>query len=843
MKFGFIAHPTSIELKRHVKLIDLLNRVQADAEHGYDSAHWQGRDLVPFADFGQIRSASGATCQGLLQYMPATAEEMLAQPRLVAERVIVAVRQMADAGVHLVGLGGFTGIVGNRGISTLEKAGIPTTTGNSLTAYAAWKNVLEVFNQLDLSPEKQEVVVVGYPGSIALVVARLLARVGCRLILVHRATTQDRAKHLNYLPQEMHSQVRLTHDITSCYDKAHVYIAATSTGSVIDPDLLAPGSVVIDAALPRDVILQTRRRNDIIIIDGGLVSASDDFQIGSETMGLSPKKMMNGCLAETMVLALEKRAEPFSIGRELPEEKVIEIGQLAAQHGLTPQRVSSYGEKLDQTDLRALRRFYLSATSSKASRKNVESHLEITIDKDEILRQFGEYINPIMRDFFKMHHIDRVFTSAKNCILIDSENREFLDFVAGYGCLNMGHNHPRIIAALKAYLDGGAPTFVQYVSAPVYASRLAERLCAIAPGGLGRVFFSNSGTEAVEAAIKLARAAANNPRVLYCDNGYHGKTLGALSVTGREKHRRVFAPLLEWCTAIPFADSEALRHELQQGDVGAFILEPIQGEGGVIIPPAGYLSEVRTLCDEYDCILILDEIQTGLGRTGKRFACEWEDVAPDILVLAKSLSGGLVPIGATLTRADLWDKAYGTRDHFALHSSTFGGNNLAAAVALELLDLLDEEELAGNALLVGHSLLADLTELVAVYPFIKAVRGRGLMIAIEFENSFAGGVAAFARELAGRFPGNFIEMYRFLPDQAKHHIEQAIKEVESSFEEMFVLSFVTRLSQDHGILTFVTANNTKVMRIQPPLTLSLEQARYFVECFSIVCEQMANTLD
>lgn len=829
MKFGFIAHPTSVELKRHVKMVDLLTRTQADAENGYKQANWQRKNLVPFVDFGQIRSLTGATCEGVLHYMPATAEEMIRTPRAIAERVILATRQLADAGALLVGLGGFTGIVGDRGQRTLEASGIPVTTGNSLTAYATWQNVLTIFSHLKLAPETQEVVVVGYPGSIALVVAKLLLRAGCRVILVHRGESHDRELHLRYLAPEFHSQVSLTNDIREAYGKPHIYVAATSTGHVIDPAMLAPGSVVVDAALPRDVMPEVARRSDILIVDGGLVSADEGFSLGSSTMGLSPTKMMNGCLAETVVLALAGRAEAFSIGRELTEAKVIEIGQLAATHGVTPQRMASYGEKLEDSAIGALRRFHAPTTS--------------TLDRAEILRLFGEHINPVMREFFEAHHIERVFVRGSGCTLTDADGKEYLDFVAGYGCLNMGHNHPRTVRALQSFLSCGAPTFVQYVSAPAETSLLAQRLCALAPGKLERVFFSNSGTEAVEAALKLALAASDRVRILYCDNGYHGKTLGALSVTGRAKHRAAFEPLLQRCDSLPFGDIEAFQSELEKGDVAAFILEPIQGEGGVVLPPDGYLAAVRALCDQHDCILILDEIQTGLGRTGKRFACDWENVGPDILVLAKSLSGGLVPIGATLARRDLWDKAYGSRDRFVLHSSTFGGGNLAAAVALESLSLMEDENLAANAMIIGASLKEGLESVASEYPFIKAVRGRGLMIAVEFDNSFDGAMSSFAREFAGRFAGNALQMFRFLSDKSKAHVELAVKEIEAGLQEMFVMRFMTKLSQDHGILTFVTANNSKVMRIQPPLVLSTDQATRFVGAFRQVCEDMSTVIE
>ncbi len=835
MKFGFIAHPTSIALQRQVKIIDLLDRTLAEQDRGYQPHLWQPRNLVPFADFGRIVSATGATCEGILHYLPLTAEQMLSQPRTIAGRVLEGVHSLQQQGAQLVGLGGFTAIVGNRGLQTLDRSGVAVTTGNSLTAYAAYKNVLEAMARLEVAPDAAEVAVVGYPGSIALVIAKLLARDGCRLRLVHRGSAEQGRESLAYLPAEMHGQVRLTSDIDSCYDELRFYVAATSSGGVIDPYRLAPGSVVVDAALPRDVLPYRHDRKDILIIDGGLVSASEALRFGTETLGLAPKKFLNGCLAETLVLALEGRAEAFSIGRELPEERVLEIGRIAELHGFSPSPMASYGERLREEDFQALRRFHRRSVAATP----IDQPAAL---RAEALRCFGEHINPVLREFYQFNHIERVFTHGSGCWLTDLDGGRYLDFVAGYGCLNTGHNHPRVNQALQDYLQQQHPTFVQYVSVPLQTSLLAQRLSELAPGNLERVFFSNSGTEAIEAALKLAMAAMQRPRVLYCDNGYHGKTLGALSVTGRDKHRDPFKPLLSRCDSIPFGDLDALQAALGQGDVGAFILEPIQGEGGVILPPPGYLKQVRALCDAHDCLMILDEIQTGLGRTGKLFACEWEQVVPDIMVLSKSLSGGAVPIGATLSSAQLWDRAYGSIDTFALHTSTFGGGNFASASALATLDVIADQDLAGNAARVGGQLKEALREAVSGYPFIREVRGVGLMIAIEFQYSFDGGVEAFVREFASRIPGNAAGTYRMLSGKAKRHIEEAISEVEKNFEEMFVLRFVSKLSREHGVLTFVTANNNRVMRIQPPLVLNDAEARHFVEAFSAVCKDMSTFL-
>ena len=344
MKFGFIAHPTSQELLHQVKMLDMTGRMLEEQANSYDPALWRQRNLVPFVEFTRIVSACGAQCEGILQFMPLTAEQMLSQPRRIAERVVEGVNALKNEGAELVGLGGFTSIVGNRGQQTLERTQVPVTTGNSLTAYATYMNLLEVLSALDIAPEQAEVAILGYPGSIGLAVARLLAPKGCRLHLVHRDERQQPAVLLDYLPASFHQQVTLHPSVEACYDKIKLFVAATSSGNVIDSQRLMPGSVIIDAALPKDTQPGWEKRDDILVIDGGLVSASDAVSFGAMALGLDPKRNLNGCLAETILLALEKRAEPFSLGRELPVERVLEIGRIAERHGFYPRPLTSQGE-------------------------------------------------------------------------------------------------------------------------------------------------------------------------------------------------------------------------------------------------------------------------------------------------------------------------------------------------------------------------------------------------------------------------------------------------------------------------------------------------------------------
>ncbi|MFC1546143.1 aminotransferase class III-fold pyridoxal phosphate-dependent enzyme [bacterium] len=838
MKFGFIAHPTSIPLKRHVKLIDFLDRITNEQDIGYSKEQWEHKNLVPFLNIDSVVSQTGASCSGIVHYMPLTAEEMLAIGKKMPARVIKGIESLQNKGAEIVGLGGFTGIIGKRGLNIKENSQIPVTTGNSLTAYSAYMVTVKILKKLNLSPEQTSIAIIGYPGSICLVIAKLLLKLGCPLTLIHRTSEKNANKNLEYINKKHHSQIKLSSDIQDAYKNNKIFISATSSGSIIDTKKLLPGSIVIDVALPRDVIKLNKFRNDILLLDGGLVSASNKVKFGSETLNMSPKKFINGCLSETIVLALENISECFSIGRELDEQKVLKIGELAEKHGFSPFPLASYGNKVDMSIFSELKHVH-SKKPKKFSLTNIkeESFNEITYNR------FKKHINPFLAEFYKLNHIDHVFTKAYKCCLTDNSGNEYLDMTAGYGCLNLGHNHPKIIKRIKEFLDNSFPNFNQYVSIPVHTSLLAEKLCTTMPGNLERVFFSNSGAEAVEAALKLIRAGTDKKTILYADNSFHGKTMGALSITGREKHRKAFTPLLPGVKSVPFDDIDSIKNEINNGDVSAVILEPIQGEGGVIIPKHGYLKEVEQLCKNTDTLLVLDEIQTGFGRTGKMFAYVWENIEPDVVILAKSLSGGLIPIGATLCTQKVWDKAYGTGYRFAFHTSTFGGGNLAATAGLAVLEIMEKDNICSNALEIGTFLKNELSVIAEKFPFIHEVRGKGLMIAIEFNQAFKESIRASFEEISFRLPGNVRNFYKFLSDDTKNHFLNGIDLLEKSIEEIFVTKFVTKLAKDHKILTFIMANTNTVMRIQPPLIITKEQAQYFVNSFENVCKDMSTFLD
>jgi putrescine aminotransferase len=352
---------------------------------------------------------------------------------------------------------------------------------------------------------------------------------------------------------------------------------------------------------------------------------------------------------------------------------------------------------------------------------------------DETYANYKAYVNPALARVMKVSG-STLEVRASGTTIWDHTGKAYLDFAGGYGVFTLGHSHPRVVAAVRAQLDlmslSGKTMFDPLVG------RLGRRLAQIAPGDLTISFFANSGAEAVESALKLARAATKRTKFVATAGAFHGKTFGALSVSGREAFKGAFRPLLDDVVHVPFGDSAALEAALEEA--AAFIVEPIQGEGGVNIPPAGYLTRARTLCDAAGALLIADEVQTGLGRCGELFACNFEGVVPDVMTLAKGLSGGVVPVAASIARTAVWNAAYAQAP--LLHTSTFGGNPLACAAALAALDVLQEENLVANARERGEELLAGARTIAAEFPrVIREARGRGLLVGVELRNEGYGG--------------------------------------------------------------------------------------------------------
>ncbi|MDQ2865441.1 MAG: aminotransferase class III-fold pyridoxal phosphate-dependent enzyme [Candidatus Eremiobacteraeota bacterium] len=352
---------------------------------------------------------------------------------------------------------------------------------------------------------------------------------------------------------------------------------------------------------------------------------------------------------------------------------------------------------------------------------------------EQVMEDYKQFLNPPLARVMKLSS-SPVEVRAQGATIWDHNGRAYLDFAGGYGVFTLGHSHPRVIAAVTKQMQmlslSGKTMF------NVMLGRAARRLAEFAPGDLQISFWCNSGTEAVEGAIKLARAASGRATIVATNDAYHGKTLGALSVSGRETFQAPFRPLLEDVERVAYGDASVLDAALR--GAAAFVVEPVQGEGGVNVPPLGYLRLVREACDRTGALFIADEVQTGLGRCGYRFGCDRDCVVPDIMTLAKGLSGGIVPVGAYIARAHVWNSAYAKAP--LVHTSTFGGSEIACAAALAAMDVLESEGLIENARERGEQLLHGAIEVAAEFPtVIREARGLGLLVGVELTNEGYGG--------------------------------------------------------------------------------------------------------
>jgi ornithine--oxo-acid transaminase len=347
----------------------------------------------------------------------------------------------------------------------------------------------------------------------------------------------------------------------------------------------------------------------------------------------------------------------------------------------------------------------------------------------EAVELWGEHVNPQFARVLRTLGYDREWVRGEGAYLVDDTGERWLDLLSGFGTFALGRNHPAIKRALHAAIDADTPSLpAMGVSLP--PGRLAERLLALAPAHLGAVVFSNSGAESVEAAIKLARAATGRPRVVYCAKAFHGLTTGALSVNGSGEFRERFGELLPGTTPVGFGDLDALEVELRAGDVAAFLVEPVQGKG-VVLPPPGYLEGAQALCRAHGSLFALDEVQTGLARTGRLLALEHWGLEPDLVLLAKALSGGFVPVGAVLTTTAVRDAVFDTMERAVVHGSTFSGGDLAAAAALATLDEIEASGLVERSARLGERLLELTRPLVERHEIVRDVRGLGLLWALE----------------------------------------------------------------------------------------------------------------
>jgi ornithine--oxo-acid transaminase len=410
------------------------------------------------------------------------------------------------------------------------------------------------------------------------------------------------------------------------------------------------------------------------------------------------------------------------------------------------------------------------------------------------------YLNPQMGRIVRTLGFDKVWTGGEGAHLIDRDGERYLDLFGGYGVFAIGRNHPQAIAAVEQVMAARTANMPQ-LGVTLLSGVLAEQLLARTPDSVAAMVPANTGTEAVEAAIKLARAATGRPRVLYAEHAFHGLTLGSLSINGNDEFRAGFGPLLPGCDAVPFGDLAALERELARGDVAALVLEPVQGKG-VNIPAPDYLPGAQALTRDAGALFVCDEVQTGIGRTGRFLALEHWDLRPDMICLAKALSGGLVPIGALLVSRAAFERTFDGMERAVRHGSTFGGNDLAAAAALATLRVIDEEGLVERAARMGELLLELTRPLVERFEVVRDVRGLGLMWAIEFGPPAGASARRLWERVERRQPGLFAQLV------------------------------TVPLFHEHHILCQVAGHHMNVIKALPPLTIEEEEVRRFADALA-----------
>lgn len=842
MKFAFLIHPLSESTDsalafdpegqlrkvwgtRPLQAVQVLQQLvrqramTASAGLGYQSPKVQKPQLA--VELGSLVFTGGKQAEGRIYQIPLQPHEFFEDPDRALELLDQALEQAADWGAELVGLGSLTGIVGGRGTHLAERDLCAVTTGNSLTTYAALQNVFRVCEEFDLDLAQQTVAIVGVPGSIASCIAALLAPHVGRMLLVGRRPS----KVSRQLAEELGAEFFTSLD--DVLTVAGLFVTATSSGGCLNPDHLRPGSIVIDVGVPTDVQDSHVSRDDVLILTGGLTRLPESVERESTFLWFHDG-VIPSCLGETMVLALEGRAENYSLGRKLSPDQVQEIGGVARSLGFDFSGLRSHGYPVTASQLTAFRKALArKSTLGPAVLQPSPNHRgplrpfnrEATPSKlsESARRRYERHINPVLAAIADDSGLVPTFVQGIGTTLIRDDGERFLDLVAGFGALNLGHNHPRITAALQKVLLDQPAGFTPSAIHPL-AAELAERLATLTPSGLEMAAFVNSGAEAVEAALKLARAATGRQAFLSCAGSFHGKTLGALSVTGNSDYQKLFHPLVPETERVLPGDVEQLERQLRSRRFAAFLVEPVQAEGGMHLFPDGYLSHAERLCRDTETLLILDEVQTGLGRTGRMFAAETFDICPDVMTLAKSLSGGLVPIGAMLCRRDLWLSAYGSLDRFALHSTTFGGGPLACAAALETLDTLIDEQLPENARRLGGILQQRLSAICERHSCVKEVRGIGLLFGLEFHS----------------LPMRTLQHWHGLsPDSSSRYLTENLDRTLATMPALYMQRV---LLDQHRIYAQAARSQPLVLRIEPPLTITEEEVERLLNALDQACE-------
>lgn len=409
-----------------------------------------------------------------------------------------------------------------------------------------------------------------------------------------------------------------------------------------------------------------------------------------------------------------------------------------------------------------------------------------------------EHINPAFVKMLRAIGFDKRYVRGQGAYLWDADGNKYLDFLTGWGVFALGRNHPKVKEILRQLLEHDMPNLVR-MDCSLLAGLAAEMLTKHTPPSLSRVFFTNSGTETVESAIKFARCATGRNGIVYCDHAFHGLTTGSLAINGSSFFKERFGELLPGAVMVPFNDLEALEQALATRKAAAFVIEPVQGKTCEVVADR-YLADAQRLCRKYGTMLVVDEVQCGLGRTGKWFAFQhWEDVEPDIICTAKALSGGYVPVGAVITRPRIMDCVFDTMERCVVHSNTYGQNDLAMAAALASLYVIEEDKLVENAAAIGQYVMQKLKPIAESCPFVSSIRGKGLMFALDFARP----KTSFKLKMAW---------------DALHKLNFSV------FGQMIVIP----LLQKHRVLTQVAGYHIEVIKFLPPMIVTQQDMDWFL---------------
>lgn len=423
----------------------------------------------------------------------------------------------------------------------------------------------------------------------------------------------------------------------------------------------------------------------------------------------------------------------------------------------------------------------------------------LTQHSQEKFELHENYLNKQMVRVLQTIGYDRYYTKAQGQYLYDQENIQYLDCLSGFGVFALGRNHPTVISALQETLTLELPNLVQ-MDVSLLSGLLAKKILATMPANLDKMFFCNSGTESIEAAIKFARYTTKREKIVCCHQGYHGLTMGSLSLVDEKIFRDGFGPFLPGCYAVPFNDLTALEQALSHKDVAAFIVEPIQGKG-VNLPDDDYLAGVQRLCKQYATLFVADEVQTGIGRSGKFWAIEHWNVQPDMICMAKALSGGFIPVGGVAMTRKIMHSVFSRMDRAVVHGSTFAKNNMAMAAGLATLQVIENEHLVENCAQIGEDIITRLNAMSGKYEFLKEARGKGLMIAIEFH----------------------------APKSLK--LKAAWATLEAADKGLFCQMITIPLFKQHHLLTQVAGHGMNIIKLLPPLNLIQKDRDWIVNSF------------